>query len=180
MLRATWYKGTAQLLSLTELKLHSFELYFIGWTIKLMKYGRKPEYPEKTPDNKLQKMPHTTAWRFKPQARLEPTQQHWWQARKADMLTVTPCVAMHHPGQQAQHTTNWSISSQPAILVARSKMLIIIIIIIIMSVLLERLSMWNMHNCAEQVQIQKYKNTCIQDTQNSQCPNNHAETSNKV
>ena len=38
-------------------------------------------------------MPHTTARRFKPQARLEPAQQHWWQARKADMLTVTPRVA---------------------------------------------------------------------------------------
>ena len=30
MLHATWYEGTAQLLSLTELKSHSFELYFIG------------------------------------------------------------------------------------------------------------------------------------------------------
>ena len=30
MLCATWYEGTAQLLSLTELKLHLFELYFIG------------------------------------------------------------------------------------------------------------------------------------------------------
>ena len=49
MLRATWYEGTAQLWSLTELKLHLFELYFIGWTIKPMKEGRKPEYPEKTP-----------------------------------------------------------------------------------------------------------------------------------
>ena len=34
MLRATWYEGTAQLLSLAELKLHLFELYFNGWTIK--------------------------------------------------------------------------------------------------------------------------------------------------
>ena len=74
MLRATWYEGTAQLLSLTELKSHLFELYFIGWTIKPMKEGRKPEYPEKTPGDELQKMPHTTARRFKPQARLEPTQ----------------------------------------------------------------------------------------------------------
>ena len=32
-----------------------------------------------------------------------------------------------------------------------------IIIIIIMSVFLERLSMWNVLNCAEQVQVQKYK-----------------------
>ena len=30
VLRATWYEGTAQLLSLTELKSHLFELYFIG------------------------------------------------------------------------------------------------------------------------------------------------------
>ena len=54
MFRATWYKGTAQLLSLTELKSHLFELYFIGWTIIPMKEGRKPEYPEKTPGDELQ------------------------------------------------------------------------------------------------------------------------------
>ena len=53
MLRATWYEGTAQLLSLTELKSHLLELYFIGWTIKPMKEGRKPEYPEKTPGDEL-------------------------------------------------------------------------------------------------------------------------------
>ena len=29
-----------------------------------MKEGRKPEYPEKTPDGELQKMPHTTARKF--------------------------------------------------------------------------------------------------------------------
>ena len=74
MLRATWYEGTAQLLSVIELKSHLFELYFIGWTIKQMKEGRKPEYPEKTPGDELQKMPHTTAQRVKPQARLEPAQ----------------------------------------------------------------------------------------------------------
>ena len=53
-----------------------------------MKEGRKPEYPEKTPGDELQKMPHTKALTFKPQARLEPTQKHWWQARKADMLLL--------------------------------------------------------------------------------------------
>ena len=37
-----------------------------------MKEGRKPEYPEKTPGDELQKMPHTTARRLKLQARLEP------------------------------------------------------------------------------------------------------------
>ena len=57
-----------------------------------MKEGRKPEYLEITPGDELQKMRHTTFRRFKPQARLEPTQQHWWQARKADVLTVTPHV----------------------------------------------------------------------------------------
>ena len=35
-------------------------------------------------------MPHTTARRFKPRARLELAQLHWWQARKADVLTVAP------------------------------------------------------------------------------------------
>ena len=74
VLRVTWYEGTAQPLSLTELKSHLFELYFVGWIIKPMKEGRKPEYPEKTPGDELQKMPHTTARRFKPQARLEPAQ----------------------------------------------------------------------------------------------------------
>ena len=36
MLRSTWYEGTAQLLSLTELKSHLFEFCFVGWVIKLM------------------------------------------------------------------------------------------------------------------------------------------------
>ena len=48
--------------------------YFVGWVIKPMKEGRKPEYPEKTPGDELQKMPHATARRLKPQARLEPVQ----------------------------------------------------------------------------------------------------------
>ena len=34
VLRATWYEGTAQLFSLTELKSHLFELYFVGRIIK--------------------------------------------------------------------------------------------------------------------------------------------------
>ena len=37
-----------------------------------MEEGRKPEFPEKIPDDELQKMPHTTARKFKPQPRLEP------------------------------------------------------------------------------------------------------------
>ena len=60
-----------------------------------MKEGRKPEYPEKTPDDELQKMPHTKAQKFKRQARLEHAQQHWWQARNTDVLTThhtSPCM----------------------------------------------------------------------------------------
>ena len=37
-----------------------------------MKERRKPEYPEKTHDDKLQKMSHTKARKSKPQPRLEP------------------------------------------------------------------------------------------------------------
>ena len=45
------YGGTAQLLSLTELK---FILALFHWlNHKPMKEGRKPEYPEKTPDDEL-------------------------------------------------------------------------------------------------------------------------------
>ena len=32
-----------------------------------MKEGRKAEYPEKTPEDKLQKVSHTKTWKFKPQ-----------------------------------------------------------------------------------------------------------------
>ena len=39
-----------------------------------MKEGRKSECREKTPGDELQKMPHTKAQRFEPQARLEPAQ----------------------------------------------------------------------------------------------------------
>ena len=53
-----------------------------------MKEGKKPEYPETTPDNKIQKMPHTNALKFKPQARLELALYHWWQVRKADVLNI--------------------------------------------------------------------------------------------
>ena len=37
-----------------------------------MMEGRKPGYPKNTPDDELQKMAHTKARKFKPQARLEP------------------------------------------------------------------------------------------------------------
>ena len=55
VIRATWYEGAAQVLSLTGLKSHLSELDFIGWTIKPMEEGSKPENPEKAPGDELQK-----------------------------------------------------------------------------------------------------------------------------
>ena len=54
-----------------------------------MKEERKLEHPEKTPGDELQKMPHTKAPKFKPQPRLEPALQHWWQvkSRRANHYT---------------------------------------------------------------------------------------------
>ena len=69
-----------------------------------MKEGRKLEYPEKAPGDKLQKMPHTKAQKLEPQARLGPAQQHWWQARKADALTVTPRLAPSIVGRLGKQT----------------------------------------------------------------------------
>ena len=66
--------------------------------------GRKPEYLEKAPGDELQKIPNTKARRFKPQARLKPTKQHWWQARKADVLTVTPCITPSIGGRLGKQT----------------------------------------------------------------------------
>ena len=37
-----------------------------------MKEGRKPDYPDKTPDDEFQKVPHTKARKFKLQARFKP------------------------------------------------------------------------------------------------------------
>ena len=49
VLRATWYEGTAQLLSLTELKSHLFELYFVGWIIKPDAGGEETGVPGENP-----------------------------------------------------------------------------------------------------------------------------------
>ena len=58
-----------------------------------MKEGRKLEYPEKTPGDELQKMPHTTVRRFKPRRDSNSHNSIGDRARKADVLTVTPRVA---------------------------------------------------------------------------------------
>ena len=69
-----------------------------------MKEGRKPEYAEKTHDGEFQKMSHTKALTLKPQPRLEPALWHWWQARKADVLTITPHVGPSIGGRLGKQT----------------------------------------------------------------------------
>ena len=59
---------------------------------KKKREGTKPEYPETTPDDELQKMPHTKSREFMPQPRLEPAVECWWQPRKIHTLTITPLV----------------------------------------------------------------------------------------
>ena len=62
-----------------------------------------------TPDDELQKIV-TKARRFKPQARLEPEQQHWWQTRKADVLTVTPRVTPQYTSDSWKLARSRSLS----------------------------------------------------------------------
>ena len=69
-----------------------------------MKEWRKPEYPAKAPDDDLQKRPHIKARKVKPQARLEPTLSHLWQAKKAGTLPTTPHVAPSIGGRLGKHT----------------------------------------------------------------------------
>ena len=90
----------------------SFLFSFILLTEPL-KEGRKPEYQEKTPGDELQKMPHTKPRRFKPQARLEPAQWHWWQARKADALIITSRVAHTSPIPKASQGCTQSHTQAP-------------------------------------------------------------------
>ena len=58
-------------------------------------------------------MPHTKARRFKPQARLEPAQYHWWQAWKADVLTVTPRVVLSSWERHSKLTDEMYIPLRP-------------------------------------------------------------------
>ena len=71
---ATWYEGTAQLLSLTELKSH---LSFISLAEPVTDEGGEEtgilgKKKQKNPGDELQKTPHSKARGFKPLARLEP------------------------------------------------------------------------------------------------------------
>ena len=97
----TWYKGTAQLLSLTELKSRFvvvvvvFFFSFLLFAELLTDEGGENigVAGEKPCRRAYAKMPHTNARKCKPQLRLEPALLHWWQAKKADVLTMTPRVA---------------------------------------------------------------------------------------
>ena len=55
-----------------RVKLTFFLPSFYWLNHKPTKKGRKPEYPEKTPDDELQKMPHTKTRQIQPELRLEP------------------------------------------------------------------------------------------------------------
>ena len=54
-------------------------------------------------------------------------------------------------------------------------MMMMMMMMMMMIVFLDRLSMWNMLSCAEQVQVQNTKLV-----HNSMCPNNHAQTFNSI
>ena len=54
VLRAIWYKGAAQLLSLTELKSHLFELYSLAESLT-DEGGKETGVPGENPGDELQK-----------------------------------------------------------------------------------------------------------------------------
>ena len=57
-----------------------------------MTEGRKPEYPEKTHDDELQKMMHTKAQNFMPQPRLKPALVAGYESRSANHYTTHSLV----------------------------------------------------------------------------------------
>ena len=76
-----------------------------------MKEGRKPEYTEKTLGDKLQKMPHTKALRFKPQARLEPATGK--ESRRANRYTTRRMI-LSHPQPNVKYLTYNSLLRTPS------------------------------------------------------------------
>ena len=56
----------------SAIKFDRVEIVFILAVFYWLKKGRKPKYADLTPDDELQKMPHTKGRKFKPQPRLEP------------------------------------------------------------------------------------------------------------
>ena len=90
MLCALWYSRTDQLFDRVEI---TFNFSFICWLKPSSdEEGSKPEYPEKTSNDQLQKMSFTKVRKFKLQPRLKI--QYWLQALacKADVLILAqPC-----------------------------------------------------------------------------------------
>ena len=66
-----------------------------------MKEGRKPKYPEKTPGDELQKMPHTIARRFKPQTGFQAILRNGCSILKKEIETET--VSCNFNDQRRDH-----------------------------------------------------------------------------
>ena len=80
----------------SAIKFNRVEITFILTLFYWLNAGRKAEYPEKTPGDELQKMPHTTARRFKPKARLEP------RSSIVGGLGKQTCKPLHHASPHQQ------------------------------------------------------------------------------
>ena len=117
MLRATWYEGTGHLLSLTEFKSHLFEHYFIGWSINRWRRGG---------NRSTRRKPLATSFRkchiLKPEdsSPKRDSNPHWWQAEKADVLTVTPRVGL---AKQPELKDSRSTTGRQRVLVKKSAIL---------------------------------------------------------
>ena len=73
MLRATWYEGTARLLSLTELKSHLFELCSEPNTLPTSYSAPPPPNPPKHTTNQLFRPPNTLPKSYPPPPNTLPT-----------------------------------------------------------------------------------------------------------
>ena len=67
VLHATWYEGTAQLLSLKEFKSHLFKLYVTGWTMNRWRRKGNWSTQRKPLATSFRKCHILKAWRFHPQ-----------------------------------------------------------------------------------------------------------------
>ena len=93
-LLAMWFEQAAWLVILTKLKLHSFLVLF-HWVKPFIDERReKMGVPRKRARDKLLKMSHSKAWKFRPWLRLEHGLLSWWSVLfgKSDMLTLMPRI----------------------------------------------------------------------------------------
>ena len=86
MLCATWYQGTAQLLSLTEFKSHLFQLILLAETKNRSRRGGNCSTWRKALTTSFRKC-HI----LKPE-NSSPNRDSNPQARKAEVLTITTCI----------------------------------------------------------------------------------------